>query len=108
VQNKFCHFSFTVFRILLCSVVKNNVHTTAERGLQLSIVSSSLLRLELKTRSRAGKTAFSALGAKYTTVYIYCQVMFYSSNSLGIDWIYRILGVRHHIVFTTHINCEDQ
>jgi hypothetical protein len=44
--------------------VKNSVHTMAERVLQLSIVSSFRLRLE--TRSRAGKTSFSALGAKYT------------------------------------------
>jgi hypothetical protein len=61
-------FLFYFVFILLCGVVKNSVHTTAERVLQLAIVSSSPLRLELETRSRAGKTSFSALGAKYTIV----------------------------------------
>jgi hypothetical protein len=49
----------------LCSVVKNNIHTTAERVLQLSIVSH-----DRETRSRAGKTSLSALGAKYTITII--------------------------------------
>jgi hypothetical protein len=31
-----------LFRILLCSVVKNNVHTMAERVLKLSIVKHDL------------------------------------------------------------------
>jgi hypothetical protein len=47
-------------------MVKNSYHITAERVLQLSIDSSSQLRLELETRYRASKTSFSAQGAKYT------------------------------------------
>jgi hypothetical protein len=50
----------------MCSIVKNSVQTTAERLLQLSIVSSSRLCFELETRSQAGKSSFSSLGAKYT------------------------------------------
>jgi hypothetical protein len=37
----------------------------AKRVLQLSIISSSRLRLGLETQSRVGQISFSALGAKY-------------------------------------------
>jgi Na+/H+ antiporter NhaA len=42
-------FQFYFVFILLCSVVKNNVHTTAERVLHLLIVSISKQSRELET-----------------------------------------------------------
>jgi hypothetical protein len=54
----------------------------AERVLQLSIVSSSRIRLELETQSRADKTSFLALGVKYTIAQMKMKLLVYKPASL--------------------------
>jgi hypothetical protein len=72
--------------------VENNVHTTAERVLQLLIVSSSRLCFELETRFQASKTSFLALGAKYTICgWILAGVGQNTHNEIGIVGVQKLI-----------------